>query len=496
MTRRTLMALAVLVPTMVLARGEFAAAVDIDFENVPGVTAMGDYFDGMFVVPPESRLTNQLQLSRGVTFSSTAGYVALIFLNAHGTDGHATSGVNGIGGVDEFGVLRYHSPVIITFTLPGDPTTPAVTDSVSIRGDNFPNSNGFAMMEAFDVDGVLLKTTGWVPDTAGFTLGISVPNIHSVRITQTLSDIAFDDLHFNPLSRIGQPPTAVAGEPQSIHAGQLVTLDGRASFDDNTPTALLTFSWTLTGKPDGSSATLTNADTAQPSFVADLPGTYAATLVVTDTDGMSSAPATVVVSSENGGPVADAGPDQGTFVGDTVSLNGSLSQDPDLDPLAFSWTLTRPAGSAAVLTGATTAFPTLTPDVPGSYTATLTVTDPFGVSAADSMDVSVITSDQFAAALILRALNLVGAMPREQVTSRGNQHALQNFLTQVLTALHVDDVDRARDKLAKSIDRTDGCALRGSPDDGDDERRDWVSDCAAQARVYELLTTALGALTP
>ena len=56
-------------------------------------------------------------------------------------------------------------------------------------------------------------------------------------------------------------------------------------------------------------------------------------------------------------------------------------------------------------------------------------------------------------------------------------------------------MDRARDKLQKSIDRTDGCALRGTPD-GDGDRRDWITDCAAQTPVYGLLTTALGALTP
>ena len=178
-----------------------------------------------------------------------------------------------------------------------------------------------------------------------------------------------------------------------------------------------------------------------------------------------------------------------------VSLDGSLSSDPDIDPLTFSWTLARPDGSTAVLTGDTTASPTFTADVPGTYTATLTVADSFGATASDSVDVSAITSTQSVDALILRALNLIGAMPREQVTTRGNQNALQNFLTQTLDALHRGDVEHARDKLAKSINRIDGCALRGRPD-GDGDQRDWVTDCAAQAAVYPLLTNALGALAP
>ena len=39
-------------------------------------------------------------------------------------------------------------------------------------------------------------------------------------------------------------------------------------------------------------------------------------------------------------PVADAGPDQTVFVGDTVQLDGSGSSDVDNDPLTFQWSFT------------------------------------------------------------------------------------------------------------------------------------------------------------
>jgi hypothetical protein len=488
MTRHTFLALAVLVPSMVLASGERAGADLITFEVVPGVTAMGTFFDGT-PVPLESRLSNQLQLSQGVSFSSTVGYVALVNLGL----GHATSGVTGIGGVNAADALRYNSPVVITFTLPGEPGTPAVTDFVSIRGDNFPVAGGSATMEAFDVNGVSLGITT-VPDEAGLTLSLSIPNIHSVRLTQTRSDIAFDDLRFNALSHVGHAPTANAGPDQSIHAGRLVTLDGSGSFDDNTATENLVFTWTLTSRPDGSTATLSGGDTERPSFVADVLGVYAATLIVTDGDGLSSAPDTVVVSSLNRAPVADAGRDQGTFVGDAVSLNALMSYDPDLDPLEYSWTLATPVGSGAVLAGETTALPTFTPDVPGSYIATLTVNDPFGGVATASLVVSVVTGAQFAENQVVIALNVVGALAPEQVTTRGNQNALQQFLTEVITALQAGDFDEARKRLTKTIQRTDGCALQNTPD-GNGQGRDWVIDCAAQASLYPLLTTALDALT-
>src|SRR5947208_1134690 len=391
MRRPMFLALAVLVPALVLASGERAGAGVITFESVPGVTGMA-FLDGM-PVPLDARLGAQLQLSDGVSFSSIAGssivgYVALVNLGS----GHATSGVNGIGGVDAANTLRYNSPVMITFTLPGDPSTPAITNFVSIRGDQFAVVGGSATMEAFDVNGLSLGSVTAADVAGGLTLSLTMPNIHSILLTQAPGSlIAFDDLTFNPLSsHVGQAPTANAGPDQSIHAGQLVTLDGTGSFDDNTATENLIFAWTLTSKPDGSSATFTL-------------------------------------------------------------------------------------------------------DVPGSYTATLTVNDPFGGVATDSVVVSVVTGAQFAENEAVKALNLIGALRPEQVTSRGNRNALQEYLTQAIAFLQAGEFDQSRKKLTKALERTDGCALEGTPD-GNGPGRDWVTDCAAQAKLYDLLTAALDAL--
>src|SRR5262249_1972847 len=106
------------------------------------------------------------------------------------------------------------------------------------------------------------------------------------------------------------PPTANAGPDQSIHAGQTVQLDGSGSFDDNTPTLELGYSWTITSKPTGSAASLVGADTIDPSFVADLPGTYEVSLVVTDGNQATSGADSVQISSLNQPPTANAGLDQ------------------------------------------------------------------------------------------------------------------------------------------------------------------------------------------
>ena len=78
----------------------------------------------------------------------------------------------------------------------------------------------------------------------------------------------------------------------------------------------------------------------------------------------------------NTAPVASVGANQSVATGTSVTLNGSASSDADGDPLTFAWSLTtKPAGSTANLAGATTATPTFTPDIAGTYIASLTVND-------------------------------------------------------------------------------------------------------------------------
>ena len=66
--------------------------------------------------------------------------------------------------------------------------------------------------------------------------------------------------------------------------------------------------------------------------------------------------------------VAQAGPDQTVSATLPVSLDGSGSTDADGDAITYAWSIaSAPAGSAAALDDATSATPTFTPDVPGTY---------------------------------------------------------------------------------------------------------------------------------
>jgi hypothetical protein len=159
----------------------------IDFEAFPGMS-----FFGGTPVAAESQLSNQLQDSYGVLFSSVQPWVAVVNLGP----GHATSGNNGIGPVNADNLLDYSAPIQISFTYPLHPEIPATTDFVSIRADllggGTPNT-----VSGFDATSNLLAEDT-EPDTGGTTFSVAEPNIHRVLL-QGNGTTAFDDLVFGTL---------------------------------------------------------------------------------------------------------------------------------------------------------------------------------------------------------------------------------------------------------------------------------------------------------
>ena len=189
------------------------------------------------------------------------------------------------------------------------------------------------------------------------------------------------------VSRDGDPIAANASI--TIAQGTRVAFDASGSSDPDGDT--LSFAWALSG-PDG--ASIVEGDDATFDYTFDAVGSYVIELEVSDGELEATGRVTVDVElvAQNRAPIADAGSDASGTSGDTLTLDGSGSSDPDGDALTFAWLIAdAPAGSTAALSDAGAPSPTLTPDLVGAYTVTLTVDDGNGGVDSDAVSYTHLT---------------------------------------------------------------------------------------------------------
>jgi ribosomal protein L14 len=167
------------------------------------------------------------------------------------------------------------------------------------------------------------------------------------------------------------------------------SLNGSSSYDpDGT---ISSYNWTEVAGPIPGTLTETGANTAILSLSGLTTGQYTYQLTVVDNSGDSSSGQVNVIVSPAGNilPIANAGSNQSiTAPANTVSLDGSASNDPDGTIATFSWVTISGPGSVTI-SNSNTAKPGASGLTTGVYIFELTVTDNAGATAKDQVTVIV-----------------------------------------------------------------------------------------------------------
>ncbi len=258
-----------------------------------------------------------------------------------------------------------------------------------------------------DVNALELSIVGWYWDFGDGATGegqnpthvYTAPGRYTVTLTVELSDgscVSLTRTYYIEVLEANEPPDADAGTDETHVVGDPVELDGTRSSDPDGD--FLTYQWEVVQVPEGSSVTtasLSDPTAPRPTFTIDVPGTYVFLLTVSD--GRETSTDTVIITTQNSAPVADAGPDQTAQVLDTVTLDGSGSYDVDGDALTYSWSFVSvpgnaPEKSSATLSDPTAVNPTFAIDLPGEYVLQLVVNDGEFDSDPDTVSITTVNS--------------------------------------------------------------------------------------------------------
>ncbi len=198
---------------------------------------------------------------------------------------------------------------------------------------------------------------------------------HTITLTVKDNDGAADSdtVVITVNAAANNAPVAKAGADQTVTEGEPVTLDGSGSSDSDG--TISSYSW-----KEGNTLLSDKASFSKSDFIV---GKHTITLTVKDNDGASDSDTVVVTvnTPANNTPLAKAGTDKNIIEGETVTLDGSGSSDPDGTINTYVWkegstVLSREISFDKIFSV-------------GTHTITLTVTDNEDATVSDEIIITV-----------------------------------------------------------------------------------------------------------
>ena len=341
------------------------------FSSVPGSSAITDAdlsstsaSQPSFTPDVEGDYTLELTVDDGVLSDA-----ASVTLTVESSGGTANQAPTADAGTDSTVALGSGA------TLDASGSTDPDGDALTYRWKflSLPASSALNSNDILDRD---VDITSFTPDVAGSYIAY-------VLVTDPSGETSNDTVKIDVYNASNQAPTAdLANTSSTADIGDTVSLDATASSDPDGDA--LTYRWKFLAVPSGSalwSSDIGDRDAGSTSFTPDVVGTYRVNVYVSDPSGETdSAQLDILVSDpSNTKPVAEAGTDITANVGDTVTLDGSGSSDPDGDALTYRWKfILIPSGSANTsnsITDRDADVTTFVPDTAGVYRGWLKVTD-------------------------------------------------------------------------------------------------------------------------
>jgi hypothetical protein len=189
-------------------------------------------------------------------------------------------------------------------------------------------------------------------------------------------------------SKNNTPPEITIASNREVNERQTILLRAAATDKDGDT---LSYNWTCSG------GNLSNSRSPMPYYTAPSSATnktFTCTLTVNDGKGGSdSATVGILVrtysTDTNGTPVVDVIGNREVKAGQSIVLSGNTASDPDGDSLSYNWSCTGGSLSNRNSLEPTFTAPSSTYSSNYTYTCTLTARDSKGMSASDSLTITV-----------------------------------------------------------------------------------------------------------